>query len=167
MALVRRSIGTAAQYLTGTIAIDATGLIITLSGGTWPASTGIGDKLVIDADGSGSGPERVARVREFVAGVLIVLHEGYDVVLRPACPCGDQWGLSGDIVFMRQSGDQGEHRHHCTVGEVDRRADNRPKVPHRVGQDLSRLHHVESDAQCLECRSPVAQRFTMSILDGS
>src|SRR3990172_4566061 len=51
-ALVYESIGIKAAYSTGTIAVDVTGLIITLSGGTFDADWGLGDSLDIDTGGT-------------------------------------------------------------------------------------------------------------------
>lgn len=49
---VIRSVGNKAAYSTGTIAVDATGLIITLSGGTFSTDWGEGDDLTIDTGGT-------------------------------------------------------------------------------------------------------------------
>lgn len=51
MATVRRSIGTKSQFSTGTISIDATGLIVTFTN-TLDANWGEGDELVIDTGGT-------------------------------------------------------------------------------------------------------------------
>jgi len=48
---VYRSLGTAISFDSGTIAIDATGLIVTLSGATFPSTVGVGDAILIDNGG--------------------------------------------------------------------------------------------------------------------
>jgi len=50
--IVSKSVGTKSQYSTGTIAIDATGLIVTLSGGTFDTDWGEGDFFRIDTGGT-------------------------------------------------------------------------------------------------------------------
>lgn len=52
MATISKSIGTAGTVSTGTVSLDGTKLIVTLSGGTFPASVGIGDEIIIDVDGT-------------------------------------------------------------------------------------------------------------------
>ncbi len=47
--IIHRSIGTRTAYSTGTVAVDATGLIVTLSGGTFNAAWGIGDVITINS----------------------------------------------------------------------------------------------------------------------
>lgn len=49
---ISETIGTKAAFSTGTIAIDATGLIVTLSGATFDANWGLGDSLDIDTGGT-------------------------------------------------------------------------------------------------------------------
>ena len=44
---VSRSIGTKTVYTTGTVAVDSTGYVITLTGGSWDTNWGIGDSLRI------------------------------------------------------------------------------------------------------------------------
>lgn len=52
MATIAKSIGTKLTYTTGTLAVDGTGLILTLSTGSFATDWGEGDKVIIDTGGT-------------------------------------------------------------------------------------------------------------------